>query len=83
MNHRPTSQFFTPNRKRPQYLTVMVCPESKCSHVWEASNTGNPCPICGNKNVIPASNWDLDGAEVLKLGKLPGHLPEKGVCNEK
>ncbi|MCG8643320.1 MAG: hypothetical protein MI862_26575 [Desulfobacterales bacterium] len=74
MKNRITTGHFNPRMK---CMTVMVCPDTGCSHVWEASNTGRPCPVCGNTNVVPASNWNLDGTEVLKLGKLPADLPKK------
>ncbi len=43
--------------KRPSFLTVMFCPEAGCGHIWEASNTGNPCPVCGCSSPIIASKW--------------------------
>ncbi len=43
--------------KRPTFLTVMFCPEAGCGHIWEASNTGKPCPLCGCSNPVIASKW--------------------------
>ncbi len=43
--------------KRPSFLTVMFCPEAGCGHIWETSNTGKPCPLCGCSNPVIASKW--------------------------
>ncbi len=43
--------------KRLSFLTVMFCPEAGCGHIWESSNTGKPCPLCGCSNPVIASKW--------------------------
>lgn len=70
-----------PQRKQKAmpFMTVMACPDNKCEHVWQASDISRPCPKCGNTNVIPVSNWNLDGEEVLSLGKLPKRIKVKAV----
>lgn len=76
---RTTTGWFRPKkRKRPSFMTVMVCPDATCNHVWEASCTSSPCPRCGSGNAVLASAWDLDEKEALKLGRLPAVPARKG-----
>ncbi|MBA3009743.1 MAG: hypothetical protein KKF12_12155 [Proteobacteria bacterium] len=84
MKHRITTGIFNPNQEEPMPLkVVMVCPEAECEHVWEAPCTMCACPRCGNRNVIPASMWNVDEQAILKMGRLPLHLPKKGACHDK
>ena len=56
MLNRITTGLFRPvKRKKPKYLTTMICLE--CGHLFEASRTDRPCPGCGDAATFPASKW--------------------------
>jgi hypothetical protein len=76
MKHRITTGIFSPSKGKPlSFMVVMICPDATCAHVWEASCISTPCPRCGNRDVVPASKWNLDEQAILKMGKLPEYLP--------
>ncbi|MBA3012942.1 MAG: hypothetical protein KKF12_18520 [Proteobacteria bacterium] len=49
------ANMFKTKRKRPAFLTMLLCLE--CGHLFESSRTGCPCPRCADKATIPAANW--------------------------
>ena len=84
MKHRFTTGIFNPNKRKPlPPMVVMVCSEAKCEYVYQASSIMCPCPKCGNRNVVPASMWNLDEQAILKMGRLPVILPKKGARHGK
>ncbi|MCF6246898.1 MAG: hypothetical protein L3J69_06000 [Desulfobacula sp.] len=58
MIHRIVTGLFRPKkRKRPSYLTTMICIEDDCGYIWDASNVSLPCPKCASKEVVALSRW--------------------------
>lgn len=71
MKNRVTTGWFRPRKaKRQNFITTMVCLETDCGHLWDASCISNPCPQCGSGSVIPADNWNFGRKGCLKLGKV-------------
>ena len=69
---RITTGMFNPKGKRLSFLTMMICLEHDCGHMFEASRVSNPCPKCASKAVIPAAYWAPAkyGMPKLELGKV-------------
>ncbi len=76
MNHRTTTGWL--KNKKPAFMTTMVCLEHDCGHLWDASNTGKPCPKCASGAVFPADNWDFNKKGMLRLGKVNRPIMETG-----